>query len=467
MTAEGKEKVRLGMRMWLMVMPLVMAGCATELDHGGEVEDLVAEAGEWDSASESGTVDGWLTRLGDAELSHLVAETFGANPGLRAAVARLEQAVEVARIEGADRLPDLSLTGSAQRQMSNNGFEPVVRTRSERFGVNAVLSWEVDLWGRVRAQSRAATADAEAAALDLAGVRLSLATRVGQAWYLLIERKQQARLAEETLRSFESNLSTVEERFRRGLSPALDVRLTRATVANARATFERQRRLEDVAQRQLEVLAGRYPAGQLAVPAELPRLSDELPAGLSAQLLERRPDLLGQQRRLMAADARLLESRRSLLPRISLTASYGRASAELEDIVNDNFDVWNLLGGVTAPLFQGGRLRANTRRLEARLEELLASYREAALTAFQEVESGLLGESTLRSQLVALETAAEEFAGAEQLAIERYERGLVDILTVLESQRSAFNARSAVLSVENELLQNRLILYRALGGDIY
>ncbi len=407
----------------------------------------------------------WLGDFADPRLEALVAEALSGNLGLQAGMARMEQAMAVARIEGADRLPSLSISGSAQRSQSYTIFqETPVQTLGNRYEIGAVASWEIDLWGRVRAQAAAANASAAAARADYEALRLSLATRIAQAWFNAIEARSQEALARETVASFESNLTTVEERFRRGLSPALDLRLTRANVATARANYSLQRRLADTAVRTLEVLLGRYPSAGL-VPAEaLPRLEDGVPSGLPSGLLDRRPDILAARQRVVAADAGLIEAQRSLLPAISLTARYGRASRELDDLLDDNFDVWSLLGNITAPVFQGGRLRANVDRSNSALAEAMANYQNAVLTSFREVESALVGETLLAEQLAAVELSAEESVGAQQLAEERYERGLVDIITVLESQRRAFNARSAALAVHNQLLQNRLALYLALGG---
>lgn len=446
-------------------MGLLTAGCV-HVSEPDEKSLSVAVPDRWGEAGQTGAPDGWLADFGDPQLEKLVGEALAENLQLQAAVARLDQAMALARIEGADRWPTLSLSGNAQRQMTNSLSDPPLRTRSDRFGLDVVASWELDLWGRIRAGSEAAGAEALAAASDFRGVQLSLASRVAQAWFSAIEARQQESLARETVTSFESNLATVEERFERGLSPALDLRLTRANVASARSTLAVQERLADTAVRQLEVLLGRYPAGEAEVSGSLPGLEEGIPAGLPSELLARRPDIQASARRLMASDARLQESERALLPSINLTGSYGRASRDLDNLLENSFDVWSLVGGLTAPLFQGGRLRANVDRSEAALAEALASYRDTALTAFREVETALAGEVYLRSQLEALEIAAEESTGAQELAEERYARGLVNIITVLESQRRAFNSRSAVLAAENLLLQNRLSLYLSLGGDL-
>ncbi|NDV60905.1 efflux transporter outer membrane subunit [Puniceicoccales bacterium CK1056] len=450
----------------IVAVAMLSAGCVQVTPPGEETLSVTVPQG-WGTGSVSGSpADGWIESFGDEGLSAVMAEALSGNLQLQAALSRLEQAEALARIEGADRWPDLSLSGSASRQMSNNLIDPPVRTRSDRFGLDAVVSWELDLWGRVRARALAANADAEAAQADYAALRLSIASRVANAWFATIAARRQEALALETVTSFEANLTTVQERFERGLSPALDLRLTRANVANARATQALQKRLADSSARQLEVLLGRYPSATVSVSDELPVLLEPVPAGLPSELLLRRPDILGSANRLMAADARLKESKRALLPAIRLTGSYGRASNDLDNILKDSFDVWSLLGNITAPLFQGGRLRANVDRSDARLNESVANYRDTVLTAFREVESALAGEAYLQQQLEALQVSVEESTGAQELAEERYERGLVDIITVLESQRRAFNARSAYISLQNELLQNRLALYLALGGNI-
>lgn len=453
-----------GQIIWLAGVAL-LGGCVQAPPPPEDILE-VAVPDSWGTGSGEGLEpQGWVRAFGDPQLEALVDEAVNGNFQLQAGMARLEQAMALARIEGADRLPGVSITGGAQRSMSNNLSDPPVRFRSERYDVGAVASWELDLWGRVRTQALAGNADAAAAESDYRALRLSIASRVAQAWFSAIEARQQEALAMETLTSFEANLTTVEERFKRGLSPALDLRLTRANVAAARSTYNLRKRLADTAVRQLEVLLGRYPANELSVADQLPELEGFVPAGVPSDLLLRRPDMLSAEQRVAAADYRFAESRKALLPSISLTARYGRASADLDNILKDSFDVWSLAGNIAAPLFQGGRLRANVDRSEARLAEALAGYQDTALTAFREVESALVGEELIREQLLAVQTSAEESVGAQELAEERYERGLVDIITVLESQRRAFTARSNMLSVKNDLLQNRLALYLALGGD--
>jgi len=219
-----------------------------------------------------------------------------------------------------------------------------------------------------------------------------------------------------------------------------------------------------VAQRQLELVAGRYPAGAWEVDGQLPGLPPEVPPGLPSNLLLRRPDLVAAERQLAAALQRVKEAKRSLLPRISLTASGGRSSAELEDLLSSSVNMWSLAANAAQPLFQGGRLLANIDLTEAKAREAVESYREVVLRAFGEVENALASESSLREREVELEESVKQSQAAQRLAEERYLLGLVDFVTLNEAQRSAFSAESQLISVRRRLLDNRVNLYLALGG---
>ncbi|MEX0323515.1 MAG: efflux transporter outer membrane subunit [Puniceicoccaceae bacterium] len=442
----------------LWISALLLAGCIQQ--PSGIDESLSLSIPQvWTSESGVPASQSWLADFNDSQLEALVREALSGNLQLQAGIARLDQAAAFARINRADRWPSVNLGGSAQRFTSLMN-----RSAADSFSLNGTVSWEADLWGRVRAQVTGAEADLLAAESDFEGLRISIAGFVAQAWFAAIEARNQEDLSRETVESFEANLLTVEERFQRGLSPALDLRLTRANVASARATYNQQKRVADNAVRTLEVLLGRYPGASLQTEEELPVLNSPIPAGVPADLLSRRPDVLSSYQRLVSADAGWIESKRALLPSINLTGQYGWTSSELDNLLKDGFDVWSLLGNVTAPVFQGGRLRANVARTEAARAEAVANYQDTILTAFREVEAGLAGEILLQQQLAAVTAAAEESIGAQELAEERYERGLVNIVTVLEAQRRAFNAKSNMIQVQAALLQNRLALYLALGG---
>lgn len=443
------------------VLPLFFAGCSQNSAFRNPAATLNPPP-SWTAAtlSEGNVADGWISEFGDEHLVSLVTQAMAANHSLAAAEASLRSAGELARINGASTWPTIegSLTGSRGRShtaVHTNRFQGVVS-----------IAWELDYLGKVRDHRRAAEADLGETVADFETTRLALAASVARAWFDLLEADAQQKLAAKTLTSFESNLSIIEEQYGAGLSTALDLRLLRANVANARAALAVRSRTRDDAARLLEVLVGDYPANRLVVSTTLPDLTAPPPPGLPSSLLLRRPDMRSAEFALEAASLRASEARKELFPSIKLTSgtNVGRSSDELEGLLDGSNAIWNLAGGLTAPLFQGGKLRANSAQKRYLAEAALATYRQTALTAFQEVESALAAEEYLRVREDALLLAASESNDAEELAWEQYRRGLTGIVTALEAQRRAVSARESVISARNQRLSNRVALHLALGG---
>jgi outer membrane protein, multidrug efflux system len=416
-------------------------------------------------------LDSWWTVFNDADLTRTVQEATQANLDLRRFLARLDAAAAQARMAGAPLWPGVDMAAGSQRQQQvfvglpipGREGEPLT-SRSTLHALSFNLSWELDLWGRLRAGQRAALAEVQASEEDYRAALLSVAGQTVRLWLAAAEGHRQRELAQATARSFEVTARQVRERYERGLRSALDLRLAlnNEAVANALVNL-RERELEGLT-RQLEVLLGRYPAGQLAVSESLPDLPGPLPAGLPSTLLERRPDLVAAERRLAATLARVHEAKAALLPRISLTATGGRTSAELEDLLSSQFSVWSLAGNLAQPLFHGGRLQAHLDLSEARAREAVEHYRLAALRAFGEVETALAAEAWLERRETDLSEAVEQSRAALRLAEDRYRLGLIDFVTLMETQRSAFSAESQLIQVRRQRLENRVDLCLALGG---
>lgn len=446
-----------------------LAGCHTQAPDTSS--ELKLETPRTWTATETSDQDpipatDWIESFDDPTLSEIVAEAIEANYDLAATAARLSAAQASAIISGADRYPQLSLgADGSQRELRSSGSDADDRIRTESYSLALDLNWEIDIWGRLNDRARAGEADYEAVQADYEAARLSLAAITARSWFNAVEAELQVRLAEDIYQSFQNNLETIENRFRTGLSRALDLRLTRANVAAAASNLEFRLRRRDEAIRSLETILGRYPDASQVASTILPRPPAAVPAGLPADLISRRPDLVASERRLAAADARYRESRKAMLPSIRLTGSAGTTSAELENLVDGDFSFWSLAGGITQPLFQGRRLQAGAERSKANREAALAAYASSALQAYREVETTLAAENTLRREEKALQWAEEESMAAEDLAWEEYEAGLSDIITVLESQRRSFLAQRDLLSTRNLRLQNRINLHLALGGS--
>ncbi len=427
-----------------------------------------AELGDAESVSGP-----WWTDFADPELDRLIAAALEENYDLQAAAAAVDAATARARIAGADLKPQIGAGfDAARRQQIFVGFpipgqDGPLKTRSTSYGTSLNVSWEADLWGRLRAGKRAAAGDAQAAEIDYRAARLSLSGQVAKAWFAVVETQHQVDLAAKTVASRRQTRERVEARYRSGVAPPLDLRLARANEAGAESTVELRRRQLDGARRQLEILLGRYPAGELAKNSapRLPEISTAIPAGLPSELVARRPDLRAAERRLQSAGWRVHEARRALYPKLTLTGSAGTSSDRLEDLVDGDFSVWSIAGGLLAPIFQGGRLRAAVDFAEASREQALAGYAQGILRAFAEVESALTAERLLTAETAAQAVATEESTAAVRLAEDRYQAGVGEFLSILESQRRAFLSESRLLTLRALRLGNRVDLHLALGGD--
>ncbi|MEY8194781.1 MAG: TolC family protein, partial [Cycloclasticus sp.] len=210
----------------------------------------------------------------------------------------------------------------------------------------------------------------------------------------------------------------------------------------------------------------RYPAATLSLSNSLPELVYSIPAGVPADLLNRRPDIMSAKQRFKALNERHIQAKMNRLPAIKLTGSGGTSTQNLTDLVNTDVLVWNFATGLLQPLFQGGRLDALRDQAGIRLQQSEDDYRAVVLQAFQEVETALSSDQWLKQQQQALAETANELNEAELLATQDYASGLTDINTLLQTQRQAFDAQSSLLVAHKNRLQNRVNLYLALGGPI-
>lgn len=441
---------------------------ATQPETGIELPD--AWTAENDETAAPPT-ERWWEDFNAVPLTAAIDRALEYNTDMLMAAARVDQAAAQARIAGADLKPQLSAGLSGLRAKRNFVGFPipgsegrVLTTVSSNFGVSVDLSWEIDLWGRLNAQAREGIAVFQASQADYQGMRLSIAGQTAKAWFAVAEAQVQLDLAERTVASLTRSAGQVRSRFERGIRPPLDLRLALAQLYAAQASVQARKRQLDFAGRQMEVLLGLYPGRNLVFPEQLIATPVEIPAGLPAELVSRRPDLVAAERRLTASQQRLKGAHAALYPRLSLTASGGTSSSGLTDLVDGNFSVWSLAGNLVAPLFQGGRLRAGVDLAAAGIDENLAGYIGSALRAYSEVESTLAAEEFLAERVSALEKATEQSRAATKLAFDRYRNGLEGYITVLDSQRRTFEAESAWIAGRRERLDNRVDLYLALGG---
>ena len=405
----------------------------------------------------------WLARFESPQLSELVDEALRSNEDLRLAAANFRVARAQFALEAANEGAEVGFTGSASRR--GVPLASGARNSTSSFETRLDAAWEADVWNRLSDLTLSAALNADASAADYAAARLSLAANVAQAWFNAVAAHLQEGLAQETVANFEDNLAIVEEGFRAGLATALDVRLERANLAGAQAKLQSRRVDLERARRSLEVLLGRYPAGTIALPDKLPPLQAAVPAGLPADLLTRRPDIRAAYMRIESSTKRQQAAGKARLPSLRLTSSGGLSSSELRNLLNFDSLLWSLALAIAAPIIDAGRIDAQVDLQAARADQQLAGYAKIVLQAFAEVENTLAAEGLLAERERALAVSAEESGLAAELALERYSKGLVDIVTWLEARRRSFDAHSALITVSNQRLQNRIALFLALGGD--
>jgi len=448
------------------IVVLVCAGCKTTPERDKARLKLGVPT-QWTGQSPhpADPLQPWLSDFDAPALAPLVKEAMAGNFGLQAIIARLDAAFAQSRISRADLLPTLEGSfGAARSQRVTGHGSSRLETRSNDLSLLLSATWELDVWGRLRDQRLAAKADMQAATADLIAARLSLAAQIAKRWFDAVTARQQVELAEQTVKTFKQSQRVIEDQFARGISSALDVRLGRADVATAENRLAARKIRRDRAVRILEVLLGRYPASELEVIEGLPSMKREVPVGLPSELLQRRPDLLAAEHRLTSSRRQVTGAKKARLPSFRLTGSGGTSSDALKRLLNSNYLIWNLAANVTKPIFNAGELKAQVSLAEANRDEALARYSLAILQAFREVETALTSEALLRDQEAALRTATEQSDEAETLALDEYTKGLVDIITLLNSQTKTFLARSELINVRNQQLQNRVDLYLALGG---
>ncbi|QQL43907.1 efflux transporter outer membrane subunit [Sulfuriroseicoccus oceanibius] len=467
----------------LRVIALVVAGwsltgCVGTAPDSRMDEVAVDVPKAWSESREAqrGVDQDWIARFGDKQLQALVKDAERANPDLRAAAARVMVAEKQAVAAGAGRRPLANLTVDGNRAKRNFiGFPiggpgaGVATQTSNVFGLSFDVQWELDVWGRIRAGESAAVARAEAAAADYQAARVSLAAQVAKTYFGILEARMQVRTSREALEILKDTEEVVRQRFRSGQGDPGNVggqlRLAMSDVEAAKADLaESEQRLE-VLSRQLESLLGNYPNKRVLGDRDLPELKAVPPAGLPSELLQRRPDVLAAERRFAASGKSVSEAKRAIFPQIRLTGAGGTSTDVLNQLLNSDFGVWNLAGGIVQPILAGGQIRAAYDERLAREQEALAGLQRTVLDAFLEVENALANERWLRRREEATTRAFELAYEADQEARRAFRDGVGSILAVFESQRRMIGERRRQTAVRLLRLQNRIDLHLALGGD--
>lgn len=459
-------------------LALILAGCTTAQPGARASADTLPPRFLAGPAGSGPIAEQWWTRFGDPRLDELVNEAVLQNTAVAQALARVRIAQAQARIAQADLFPQVSggLTASRQRQPASglpglgqlpglpDGAEAPDAFTITNYAATVDVNWELDLWGRISAQTAAARADFLASTQNLRAVRQSIAAQAARMYFAVVEARAQVELAERTVETVGEVARQIDNRANVGIATPSDRLLANANLDQARSLLEQRREALATLTRQFEVLLRDYPAGMIATAETLPEVPPPPPTGLPSEMLLRRPDVAAAEMSLQAAGFRLTAGQRSFLPNLSLTGSAGLASPDLGDLLSGGSFIWSIAGALLQPIFQGGRIRAQVEALEGQREEAVEVYAETVLNALLEVETALAIEGFLAQRELALDSAASAAEGAVQVAFNRYREGIDPLLTVLESQQRAIDSRSAYIAARRARLENRINLHLALGG---
>ncbi|WP_259248115.1 efflux transporter outer membrane subunit [Salinibacter ruber] len=418
----------------------------------------------------------WWAAYEDSSLTALVDTALAANLNLEEAQGRVEELAAQFRIAQAPLFPSVTANGQGnyQNQPANTGIGGAIgggqgpdRFEFTDYQATLGLSYELDFWGRVRSQRTAALSQYFATAADLQTARLSVISQTISTYAQIASLRRQVRLGERTVGLLEERVAVTEDRYARGLVPSFQLYTVRQSLQAAQADQpDLERRLYE-AQSRFATLLGRFAGEQRALLPDsmtVPLAPEPVPAGLPADLLMQRPDVRGAALRLEAARQEIGVARAEMLPSLSLTGRGGTQSSELADLVDPGQVFASFAAQLTAPLFQGGRLRATLNAAEARYKQQAARYEQTVLTAFQEVKASLVAYEKQRRRYREVERQVDTARDAFQAQRDRYERGVGDALALIDAERTLVQAQTRLAGVGLAVVNARLALHRALGG---
>jgi multidrug efflux system outer membrane protein len=475
----------------------MLASCA--LHHPPSGANILTDAAraqipsQWSGGHRSGpVVPNWISTFHDPELTRIVEEAIIYNPDLRAAAARVEASRAAVRVAASSLYPRIAAKILGERQGQelggniDRGIEPPslggvpgvdnsggsaldtsVDSSSQRwvYGLGVGAAWEADVWGRVRSKKAAAQAESDALAYDYEYARQSLAAAVARAYFSTIEASQQAANAQEILSYYGEASRLADVRKEQGHASDFDLAQIKARTASAQDALYIAQAARAQAIRAIEVVTSHYPAGRLATRNSFPGQPRAVPAGLPAQLLERRPDIIAAEHRFAAAFHRVNEAKAARLPRFAISGVGGLGTAQLDGIGTLNAFTWSLAAGITQPIFFGGELKAQQDIRTYEQKAAAASYTATALRAFEDVENALANDYYLGKREGALTEVVENSSTSVKLGGEQLEQGQIDTFTTLRLAGENLAAKVELTKIRASRLRERVNLHLALGGD--
>ena len=465
-----------------LVTTALLAGCAVGPNYvrpSVVTPPAFKEADGWVRArpDDSAPRGDWWTVLGDPVLNQLEAQVEVSNQNLAAAEAAYRQARASVTEQRAALFPTVGLTGSAQRSdrgtaaviPSTGGSGgtttvPTVSGARSSYQLGAQASWEPDLWGRIRRTVEAAGAQAQASDADIANARLSAQSQLAIDYVSLRADDELKRLIEQTVDAYQRSLTIATNRYNAGIAVKSDMLSAQSQLASAKAQSADIQQQRAQMEHAIAVLTGQAPANLTITPVAWNLAVPATPAAVPSLLLQRRPDIASAERKVAAANAQIGVQEAAYYPSLTLSGQGGVSSSSLASLFASSATFWSLGANVAETILDFGARHARVNEAKAAYDQTVAQYRQAVLSAFQEVEDALIAERVLAEEEPLRLQASQAADQSEQIAMNQYKAGTAIYTTVVVAQASALNARQSLLSLQRDRITASTQLITALGG---
>ncbi|MEZ9138883.1 MULTISPECIES: TolC family protein [unclassified Shewanella] len=401
----------------------------------------------------------WVTPIATDQLLEFISIGLNTNQALIQLALEVEVKKQQLNVSDSSFWPELNLGANSSRSGDSDAS-------SSANSLSLNLSYELDIWGKLSDNARASKLNLLTAEANYQQARDALVADLVIAYYKVVTSNELVKLFERRTENARLNFEIIESGYLQGLNAALDVYLTQNEfyTENSNLLSQRSQRNQDV--RTLERLLGGYPAGKLLIDEKLPLLPQGIKIGVPSELVKRKPELKAAWYQLLSQDALVAYTQKQRYPSLSLGADIGTASSDIANLLSGDYSSWSVFAGITAPIFNAGRLASLTEQQKLKLKQQEQQYLSTLFNAFERVENNLDLDASLQQQYHATLKAQENAIQAETLSFEQYQVGLVSYTTVLDAQTRAFVAQSSVISLKNQIIANRIGLHLALGGDL-
>ena len=364
-----------------------------------------------------------------------------------------------------DTIPHPSIPDSTIYAIS--GFDKLkVTSISEKHELSLSSQWEIDLWGKISSNNLSIDKNLEMQQNEFDFFKFSIISQAVKIYFNVVELNEQVNLANSSVIANQDVFNIVKVRYNKGIGASLlDYRLAKSNLLISQASLEQRKMILDSYKRQLETLIGRYPTGNILISTSLSKHLPTIPANMPSDIIKNRPDILSSYNKIESAEIDLYHANKLKYPSFNLTSSIGTSSGELSDILNGDALVWGLGSNILLPIFQNGKLKENEKLAASMYEKSKIEYYDKLLKAFSEIENKLALNQMLDKQVLLLTQALDEAEKTYELAKERYNKGLIDLITVIDSQKRMLDIKSQMILARKALIENRVDLLICLGGN--